>query len=112
MCSEEESELGNANQDGYHSFNIVKRLNRRRFPTFEAFRRFSRACSIDMAPKVLFSKSVSVTELIRSGVSNYLEFQNVTDTFFYSIHAKKFVQIPFTKSEISFNTFLSFKEKR
>jgi RAB protein geranylgeranyltransferase component A len=25
-----------------------------------------------------------VTELIRSGVNNYLEFQNVTNNFFYS----------------------------
>ena len=55
---------------------------------------------------------MSVTELIRSGVATYLEFQNITDTFFYSEAADKFVQIPFSKSEISFNTFLSFKEKR
>lgn len=60
--------------------------------------------------RVLFSKSVSVNELIRSGVSNYLEFQNVTDNFFYS--GEQFVKIPFSKSEVFSNTFLSFKEKR
>jgi RAB protein geranylgeranyltransferase component A len=58
---------------------------------------------------------VSVNELIRSGVSNYLEFQNVTENFFYSPNDKeenKFVKIPFSKSEVFANTFLSFKEKR
>jgi RAB protein geranylgeranyltransferase component A len=65
---------GQANQDGYHSFRVLKKMQRRRFESFNKFRAFSRACNIDLAPKVLFSKSVSVTELIRSGVSNYLEF--------------------------------------
>jgi len=58
----------------------------------------------------LFSKSLSVDELIKCGVGNYLEFQNVTENFFYSDN--KFVKIPFSKSEIFSNTFLSFKEKR
>ena len=58
----------------------------------------------------MYSKSVSVTELIRSGVSNYLEFQNVTENFFYT--GQDFVKIPFSKSEVFANTFLSFKEKR
>ena len=78
---------GSPNQDGYHSFRVLKKMERRRFESFNKFRAFSRACNIDVAPKVLFSKSVSVTELINSGVSNYLEFQNVTDTFFYSSSA-------------------------
>jgi len=65
-----------------------------------------------MAPKILFSKSVSVNELIRAGVSNYLEFQNVSDNFFFSEKEKKFVKIPFSKSEIFLNTTLSYKEKR
>jgi RAB protein geranylgeranyltransferase component A len=60
--------------------------------------------------RVLYSKSLSVTELIRSGVSNYLEFQNVTDNHFWSGSA--FEKIPFSKSEVFANTFLSFKEKR
>ena len=65
-----------------------------------------------MAPKILFSKSKSVDELIRSGVANYLEFQNVSDNFFYSVKDKVFVRIPFSKSEIFQNENLSFKEKR
>lgn len=59
---------------------------------------------------MLFSKSVSVNELIRSGVSNYLEFQNVSENYFYG--ASRFEKIPFSKSEVFANTFLSFKEKR
>ncbi len=47
------------------------------------FRRFSRNFNIDLQPKVLYSKSLSVEELIRSGCSNYLEFQNVAKNYFY-----------------------------
>ena len=77
-----------------------------------------------MAPKLLFSKSVSVENLIESGVSNYLEFNNVTDNYFYNPQPDKdidtlkaslvndMVKIPFSKSEIFINTVLSFKEKR
>ena len=56
---------------------------------------------------------MSVNELIRSGVSNYLEFQNVTKNFFYHPSGgSNFHMIPFSKSEVFSNTFLSFKEKR
>ena len=51
-----------------------------------------------------------MSELIRSGVSNYLEFQNVTDNFFYD--NEKLHRIPFSKSEVFSNTFLTFWEKR
>jgi RAB protein geranylgeranyltransferase component A len=50
--------------------------------------------------------------MIRSGVGNYLEFQNISDNFFYSTEASKFVRIPFSKSEIFLNKHLSLKEKR
>lgn len=65
--------------------------------------------------RVLYSKSASVNELIRSGVSNYLEFQNVTENFFFAPTEdtpKRFEKIPFSKSEVFSNTFLSFWEKR
>ncbi len=77
------------------------------------YRRFSRNFNIDLQPKVLYSKSVSVNELIRSGVSNYLEFQNVSENFFYTEENNgAFVKIPFSKSEVFANTFLTFFEKR
>ena len=88
------------------------------------FRRYSRQFNIDLAPKLLFSKSASVDSLIESGVSNYLEFNNVADNYFYNPTPGKsleelknsvpndMVKIPFSKSEIFTNTVLSFKEKR
>lgn len=76
------------------------------------FRRFSRQFNIDLAPKIVFSKSKSVDDMIRSGVGNYLEFQNITDNFFFSKASEKFVRIPFSKSEIFLNQHLSLKEKR
>mmetsp|Transcript_19549 Transcript_19549/g.18661 ORF Transcript_19549/g.18661 Transcript_19549/m.18661 type:complete len:125 (-) Transcript_19549:1630-2004(-) len=97
--------------DIFHSFKIIKPFYKSRyFKSDVDFRRFSRHFNIDLQPKILFSKSISVDELIRCGVSNYLEFQNVTQNFFYS--ENEFVKIPFSKSEIFSNTFLSFKEKR
>jgi len=78
--------------------------------TEQDFKRFSRPCNIDIAPKMIFSKSTSVDLLIKSGTSHYLEFQNVPRNFFYSLD--KFVEIPFSKSEIFTSASLSFKEKR
>jgi len=48
--------------------------------------------------------------LIKSGASNYLEFQNVPENYFFS--QGKFVEIPFSKSEIFVSNSLSLKEKR
>ena len=42
-----------------------------------------------MAPKILFSKSESVNKLISSGVSNYLEFNNVSENYFYNSEINK-----------------------
>jgi RAB protein geranylgeranyltransferase component A len=67
------------------------------------FKRFSRQFNIDLAPKILFSKSRSVDDMIKSGVGNYLEFQNISDNFYFSSEAQKFVRIPFSKSEIFLN---------
>ena len=86
----------------------------------DGFKRYSRGFNIDLAAKILFSQSMSVDNLIRCQVSSYLEFNNVTDNFFYSPNEKSsaetvisdMVKIPFSKSEIFTNTILTFKEKR
>ena len=86
----------------------------------DGFKRYSRGFNIDLAAKILFSQSMSVDNLIRCQVSSYLEFNNVTDNFFYSPNDKSsaetvikdMVKIPFSKSEIFTNTILTFKEKR
>ena len=72
----------------FHSFKVLRRLNKPRhhevFSDADDFKRYSRQFNIDLAPKILFSKSVSVENLIRSQVSSYLEFNNVSENFFYS----------------------------
>ena len=94
----------------YTSFTILKAF-KNPFKNDTDYRRFSRNFNIDLQLKVLYSKSLSVEELIRSGCSNYLEFQNVQSNYFYD-RDNGFVQIPFSKSEVFSNTFLTFKEKR
>jgi len=72
----------------YHSFRVIKQFDKSGYKDQQSFRRYSRQFNIDLAPKILFSKSTSVDELIRSGVSNYLEFQNISDNFFYESKGK------------------------
>ena len=96
--------------DNCDNFIVLKPLKMSLFKNEQEFKRFSRPCNIDLAPKLLFSKSTSVDLLIKSGTSNYLEFQNVPRNFFYS--SDKFVEIPFSKSEIFTSSALTFKEKR
>jgi|LakMenEpi03Aug12_release.lakeMendotaPanAssembly.Ray.scaffolds.fasta_scaffold1988296_1 RAB protein geranylgeranyltransferase component A len=82
------------------------------------FKKYSRGFNIDLAPKILFSKSLSVENLIKSGVANYLEFNNVNSNYFYKgensekLDPSDLVKIPFSKSEIFTNTVLTLKEKR
>ena len=40
----------------------------------DEFSRTSRNCNIDLAPKILFSQSKSVDQLIKAGTAAYLEF--------------------------------------
>lgn len=97
-------------QDNMTRFRVLKPLNNACFKNENDFKKMSRPCNIDLCPKVIFSKSLSVDMLIRSGTSHYLEFQNVPRNFFFS--HDKFVQIPFSKSEIFTTSALSLKEKR
>ncbi|CDW88529.1 UNKNOWN [Stylonychia lemnae] len=66
--------------------------------------------SSNQYPRILYSKSISVSELIRSGVNNYLEFQSVAENFFFANGT--FQKIPFSKSEVFSSSLLTFKEKR
>ena len=70
----------------------------------------SRNFSIDLIPKVIFSKSKSVTYWLESGVSLYLEFQNIVNNYIFL--KDSFMKIPFSKSEVFMNTDLSLKDKR
>ena len=97
-------------EDHYSDFVVLKPYNLGHAKSEQDFKKFSRPFSIDLAPKLIFSKSTSVDMLLKSGTSHYLEFQNVPRNFFYS--TDKFVEIPFSKSEIFTSSSLSFKEKR
>ncbi|CAI2387607.1 unnamed protein product [Moneuplotes crassus] len=70
----------------------------------------SRNFSLDLIPKVIFSKSKSVNYCLDSGVSFYLEFQNIINNFIFL--KGRFMKIPFSKSEVFMNTDLSLAEKR
>jgi len=70
----------------------------------------SRSFSIDLIPKVIFSRSKSVNYCLKSGVSFYLEFQNIVNNFI--LLKDKLQKIPFSKSEVFMNKDLSLKEKR
>lgn len=71
----------------FHSFEVLEPLDKNKHPELMKnemdFKRYSRNFNIDLAPKILFSKSVSVENLIKSGVANYLEFNNVNENYFF-----------------------------
>lgn len=70
----------------------------------------SRNFSLDLIPKVIFSKSKSVNYCLDSGVSFYVEFQTISNNYIFL--NDKFLKIPFSKSEVFMNTELTLKEKR
>lgn len=109
----------------FHSYKVLVPLRKSDhsdlFQDAETFKRYSRRFNIDLAPKILFSKSLSVDKLLESGVANYLEFNNVNDSYFFNPATgsgaaaslqDQLVKIPFSKSEIFTNNVLTFKEKR
>ena len=86
--------LSSSNQEfrpserAFGSFKVLRELRKNLHPqlfsTDEEFKRFNRQFNIDLAPKFLFSKSVSVDMFIKSQVASYLEFNNVNQNYFYS----------------------------
>ena len=84
-----DQKVGNPSGRAFHSFKMIKAFDKNSHPDImkneNDFKRFSRRFNIDLAPKILFSKSVSVENLIRSGCANYLEFNNVNQNYFYNI---------------------------
>ena len=76
----------------------------------ELFQSLSRYFSLDLIPKVIFSKSKAVNYCLDSGVSFYLEFQNIVNNYIFL--ENKFMKIPFSKSEVFMNKDLSLKDKR
>jgi Rab proteins geranylgeranyltransferase component A len=83
----------------------------------DAFLRYSRRFNIDIAPKIMFCKSLSVDSLIRCQASSYLQFNNIEQNFFYNPTGNEnledeMIKIPFSKSEIFVNKILTLKEKR
>ena len=79
-----QADISQSNHDGYSDFKILKPFDLAQYQTEKEFKRDSRLYNMDLAPKLLFSKSTSVDLLIKAGASNYLEFQNVPDNFFWS----------------------------
>lgn len=97
----------------FSAFEVLMPLDKNKHPDIMKkdldFKRYSRNFNIDLAPKILFSKSISVDSLIRCGVAHYLEFNNVNENYFYMgseqgpLKPEDMVKIPFSKSEIFMN---------
>lgn len=120
-ASTAEAQLAMANQDGLWGFRVLKSYDLGQHKDENAFKRHSRNYNVDLIPKLLFSKSTSVDLLIKSGASNYLEFQQVPEIYYFMRDAKstdqscpdgKFAMIPFSKGEIFMSESLSLREKR
>ena len=69
-----------------------------------------REYNFDLNPKFIYAKSKSCSELIDSKASNYLEFNSVKKIFF--MYDDKFLNVPFSKSEIFISNDLTLLEKQ
>ena len=69
-----------------------------------------RQYNYDLNPKFLYAKSKSSTELIDSKASNYIEFNSMRKIFF--MYEDKFLNVPFSKSEIFISNDLDLLEKQ
>ena len=72
----------------------------------ENFRQYN----FDLNPKFLYAKSKSSTELIDSRASNYIEFNSIRKIYF--MYENKFLNVPFSKSEIFISNDLDLLEKQ
>ena len=72
----------------------------------ENFRQYN----FDLNPKFIYAKSKSCSELIDSKASNYIEFNSVKRIFF--MFNDKFLNVPFSKSEIFISNDLDLLEKQ
>ena len=72
----------------------------------ENFRQYN----FDLNPKFLYAKSKSSTELIDSKASNYIEFNSIRKIYF--MFDDKFLNVPFSKSEIFISNDLDLLEKQ
>ena len=72
----------------------------------ENFRQYN----FDLNPKFLYAKSKSSAELIDSKASNYIEFNSMKKIYF--MFEDKFLNVPFSKSEIFISNDLDLLEKQ
>ena len=72
----------------------------------ENYRQFN----FDLNLKFIYANSKSVDELTNSNASNYIEFSSIKNIFF--LYKNKFLNVPFSKSEIFMSNDLELLEKQ
>ena len=87
---------------------LEKRETKVKEPLFENEK--YREYSFDINPKFIYAKSTSTSELLDSNASSYIEFTSVKRIFF--MYKNKFLNVPFSKSEIFISEDLELLEKQ
>lgn len=67
----------------------------------------SKYYNIDLIPKLIFSKSLAVDEMVKANIDRYLDFRAVYEIYTYYKPSNKFVKLPFSKGEMFSASFLS-----
>jgi RAB protein geranylgeranyltransferase component A len=70
----------------------------------------SRRCSIDLVPKVIWSRSIVIDTLIRAGVSRYMEFKTIQHLYMQA--EGEMMQVPVSKADVFKTSNISLLEKR
>ena len=80
--------------------------------TIQQLLKSSRYYNIDLTYKLLLSYGIAVDNVIKSGVSNYLEFKTLDNIHYYDTKQNKILQVPCNKNDIFNTKLLNILEKR
>ncbi|RWS11124.1 rab proteins geranylgeranyltransferase component A 2-like isoform X2 [Dinothrombium tinctorium] len=86
--------------------------NRDRQWTFEKLTENDRRFSIDLCPRLLFSRGSMVDILVQSNISRYLEFKPLTRLLSYLKESRELIDVPCSRADVFSNKLISVIEKR
>ena len=91
------------------NISVIKREIKQEFEPVTEKENF-RLYNFDLNPKFIYARSKSSAELVDSKASNYIEFNSVRKLYF--MFNDKFLNVPFSKSEIFISNDLDLLEKQ
>jgi RAB protein geranylgeranyltransferase component A len=90
----------------------LQRLHYESHFTEDEVKNLSKHFNIDLQPKLLYSKSLTVDKMIDAKMDQYMDFRALESILFYDEESAKFVKVPANKTDIFSNEEFTLIEKR